>query len=107
MEEKVLSIKTLSVEIQVIRVGGNKLTKSVFNQIPSITFSSDKLYENRGKIEIFGFVQLPYQAREAIITYENKLFKTTAMNDWFFLSDHEEHAGKKILDVAGQIYISI
>lgn len=107
VDENELSIKTLNVQIKVIRVGGNKLTKSVFKQIPFLPFSNEETWENRYKIDVFGYVKLEGEDRIAIVSFNNNLYKTNLINKWTYSENAEINKGKNVLDVAGQIYISI
>ena len=76
MEKQKVAINTLPITIRVVEVGGKRMTKAVFNQIPDyefIDFNTGEPYEG---MESFGWVKVG-ENKSIIFVYENILYKDT------------------------------
>lgn len=77
MEKQKIEIGTLPVTIRVVEVGGKRMTKAVFNQIPESEFidTSDTFEPHEGT-HYLGWVKVGDE-KAIIFTYDNVLYKYT------------------------------
>lgn len=75
MEKQKIEIDTLPVTIRVVEVGGKRMTKAVFNQIPEGEFiDSFDTHEPHEGTHYLGWVNTGKE-KAIIFTYENVLYK--------------------------------